>query len=176
MEVIELRRLVLRVDRRDERIARGLDGTVRDAEQQRAGEQAPEVPREDREEDAGGVADERHPEDPPEAEGVDERAAEHHRECKAPERRAINPAHLLVSQVELRDPVARRPAAQGETHGSGDQGDATRREEAGGIHTRRRGWVYGAGFRKGRQRAKAGRLSAFSRGSASKIKTPHFAK
>ena len=78
VEVVELRGLVLRIERRNQRVAGRLDGTVGDAEQQRADEQAPKVPREDREQDAREVADERDAQDALEPERVDQRAAEHH--------------------------------------------------------------------------------------------------
>ena len=91
----------------DQRIARRLDGAVGDAEDQVRGEQAPEVPGEDGEQDADQVPDEGKADDAAEADEVAQRAAEDHRHRESPERRGDHLADLLMGEVKLGRP--RRP-------------------------------------------------------------------
>ena len=125
MELVQARRLIVGIQRGDQGIARRLHRTVGDTEQQRAAEEAPVVPREDREQDAGDMPDERELHDAAHADGVAERSAEDHRQGESPEGGSVDPSDLLVVQAELGGPRAHGSAADGKAHGGDDECEAT---------------------------------------------------
>src|SRR5262245_18703037 len=70
------------------------------------------------------------------AERIDEWPTEQNREAEAPERRTRNPPDVGGGQPERTLEVAHDVAADRERHGSGDQCNATRPEQARWIHMR----------------------------------------
>ena len=133
VKMVQLGRLVRGIERRDQRIAGRLHRPVGNAKEQGARVKAPVVPGENRQENAGEVAGKCEAEDPAEAEDIAQRSAEHHGECESPEGGSVDPAHLLVGQVEGGGPGARRLAPERKTHRSDHQRDAAGGEKTGRI-------------------------------------------
>jgi len=70
VKMIQLRRLVRRIKRRDERIARGLNRPVRNAKQEGARIKAPVVPGKDRQQNPGEMPDKGQADDPAKTEDI----------------------------------------------------------------------------------------------------------
>ena len=133
VKVVQFGRLVRGVQGCDERIARRLHRAVGNAEQQRAQIEAPEIPGKDREEDGRKVPDKRDGNDPAEPEDIAQGPADHHRERKTPESGVINPADLLLAEVEGGCPRTHGRAPQRKAHGRDHQGDPARRKKTGCV-------------------------------------------
>ena len=101
MELVELDRLVVRVERRDQGIACRLDQPVGHGDDQGAGEEGREAAGQDQDQGASEVADEGHPQQEPHPQGIAERREDHLRHREAPERRTADPADLGVVEAEL---------------------------------------------------------------------------
>ena len=133
VELIEFGGFVVWIQGRNQRIAGGFDGTVGDPEQKRATKQAPVIPRKNRQQDAGQVTHKSQANNPPHSDGITQRTAEHHGQSEAPERGAVDPAHLLVGQSEFFSPRAHGRTTNGEAHGGDNQGQTTGIEQTGSV-------------------------------------------
>ena len=146
MKVVQPRRFVLGIKGSNKGVAGGFDGTVGDSEEEGAEIQAPEIPGENGEDDGSEMADESDHGDPLHPKDITERAAEDHGEGEAPEGGSGDPAHLFVGEAELGGPDGHCTAAQGEAHGSDNEGQAAGKEELG------RGVFHGAEGKSGQGR------------------------